>query len=133
MSEEQKEKWYNSFTREQLIERCEYLQRSCERKEETIADREMENADLDTKIEKLNEENYELYLQCKQYEDKEEDLENKIERRETIIKEIREYIEKNTQWYDEELGLVEMEGYDSNRIPVVYLYGLLEIIDKEKE
>ena len=48
-----------------------------------------------------------------------------------VIKEIREYIEKNTQWYDKELGLVEMEGYNSNRIPVVYLYGLLEILDKE--
>lgn len=46
VSEEQKEKWYNSFTREQLIERCEYLQRSCERKEDTIIDREMEIADL---------------------------------------------------------------------------------------
>ena len=48
----------------------------------------------------------------------------------SIIKEVREYIEKNTQWYDKELGLVEMEGYNSNRIPVVYLYGLLEILDK---
>ena len=47
MNEEQKEKWYKAFTREQLIERCEYLQRSCERKEDTIIDREMEIADLE--------------------------------------------------------------------------------------
>ena len=43
----QKDKWYKAFTREQLIERCEYLQRSCERKEDTIIDREMEIADLE--------------------------------------------------------------------------------------
>ena len=54
MSEEQKEKWYNSFTREQLIERCEYLQRSCERKEEQITYLDDENFDLETKIERLN-------------------------------------------------------------------------------
>lgn len=47
MNKEQEEKWYNSFTKEQLIERCEYLQRSCERKEDTIVDREMEIADLE--------------------------------------------------------------------------------------
>ena len=47
MNEEQKEKWYKAFTREQLVERCEYLQRSCERKEDTIIDREMEIADLE--------------------------------------------------------------------------------------
>ena len=87
MSEEQKEKWYNSFTREQLIERCEYLQRSCERKENSIMELEMENADLETKIEK----------------------------REAIIKEVREYI---------------------NKIPTqpvirVFKKELLEILDKE--
>ena len=49
-----KENFYNIFTREQLIERCEYLQRSCERKEDTITDREMENADLEKEIERLN-------------------------------------------------------------------------------
>ena len=47
MNEEQKEKWYNSFTKEQLIERCEYLQRSCERKENSIMELEMENANLE--------------------------------------------------------------------------------------
>ena len=55
-----------------------------------------------------------------------------IERLHSIIKEVREYIKENTQWYDKELGLVEMEGYKSNRIPVIYLYGLLEIL-KGKE
>lgn len=59
-----------------------------------------------------------------------ESLNEVIEHKDNIIKEVREYIEKSTQWYDKELGLVEMEGYNSNRIPVVYLYGLLEILDK---
>lgn len=55
MSEEQKEKWYNSFTREQLIERCEYLQRSCERKENSIMELEMEYADLESIIKEVRE------------------------------------------------------------------------------
>ena len=55
MREEQKEKWYNSFTREQLIERCEYLQRSCERKENSIMELEMEYADLENIINKAIE------------------------------------------------------------------------------
>lgn len=123
MSEEQEEKWYNAFTKEQLIERCKYLQRSCERKEDTITDREMENVDLETKIEKLKEENYELYLQCKQYEDKEEDLENKIERRETTIKEVREKIEST-----------QMLGLGSGKTFIATLMNdILEILDKGKE
>jgi septal ring factor EnvC (AmiA/AmiB activator) len=124
VKEEQREKWYKSFTREQLIERCEYLQRSCERKEETITDREMENTDLETKIEKLKEENYELYLQCRQYEDKEEDLENKIERLNNIIKEAREYVERETK-----------ELYSRNKSckylgEIMQLENVLEILDK---
>ncbi len=55
MNEEQKEKWYNSFTREQLIERCEYLQRSCERKENSIMELEIENADLESIIKEVRE------------------------------------------------------------------------------
>lgn len=54
MSEEQEEKWYKAFTREQLIERCKYLQRSCERKEEQITDLDDENFDLENEIERLN-------------------------------------------------------------------------------
>lgn len=55
MNEEQKEKWYNSFTRGQLIERCEYLQRNCERKENSIMELEMENADLESIIKEVKE------------------------------------------------------------------------------
>ena len=55
VNEEQKEKWYNSFTREQLVERCEYLQRSCERKEDSIMELEMEIADLESIIEEVRE------------------------------------------------------------------------------
>ena len=55
MNEEQKEKWYNSFTREQLIERCKYLQRSCERKEDSIMELEMENTDLEYIIKEVRE------------------------------------------------------------------------------
>ena len=50
-----------------------------------------------------------------------------------VIEEVREYIKENTQWFDKKLGLVEMEGYNTNRIPVIYLYGLLQILDKAKE
>lgn len=70
MNEEQKEKWYNSFTREQLVERCEYLQRSCERKENSIMELEMEIANLESKIEKQG----------------------------TIIKEVRELLENDYWW-----------------------------------
>ena len=59
-----------------------------------------------------------------------ERLKNQLQQKENIIKEVREYIEKNTQWYDKELGLVEMEGYETDRIPVIYKYGLLKILDK---
>ena len=55
MSEEQKEKWYKSFTKEQLIERCEYLQRSCERKENSIMELEMEMADSESIIKEVRE------------------------------------------------------------------------------
>lgn len=61
-----------------------------------------------------------------------EEKDNEIERLNNIIKEVRKYINENTKWYDKELGLVEMKGYKTNRIPVIYEYGLLEILDKEK-
>lgn len=39
-----------------------------------------------------------------------------------------EYIENNELYYDKELGLVEMMGAKSNRIPVVKTYNLLNIL-----
>lgn len=39
-----------------------------------------------------------------------------------------EYIENNELYYDKELGLVEMMGAKSNRIPVVKTYNLLDIL-----
>ena len=87
MNKEQEEKWYNSFTKEQLIERCEYLQRSCERKEEQITDLDSENFDLENEIERLNND---IKVLLKENENKEK----VIKAQDNIIKEIREYINK---------------------------------------
>lgn len=43
---------------------------------------------------------------------------------------IKEYIKENTRYYDKELGLVEIMGAGGTRTPVVYLYGLLKLLEE---
>ena len=47
-----------------------------------------------------------------------------------VLDKIKEYIKENTRYYDKELGLVEMMGAGETRTPVVYLYGLLELLEE---
>ena len=99
----------------------------------TISDYEMykimiEN-DVDGTIDRIIEKNNQLTRQ----DVKIEELEKEIERLNNIINEVREYIKNNTLWFDDELGLVEMEGYQTNRIPVVKTYYIDEILDKGEE
>lgn len=53
-----------------------------------------------------------------------------INKQKEVIDKIKEYIKENTQYYDKELGLVEIMGAGETRTPVVYLYGLLELLEK---
>lgn len=116
MSEEQKEKWYNAFTREQLVERCEYLQRSCERKEEQITDLDSENFDLENEIEKLNKQIEEYQKALDEITSEKIDLEN-------IIKEVREKIE-----------CIQILGLKSGKTLITTLLNdILKIINKEEE
>lgn len=55
---------------------------------------------------------------------------NQLQQKENVIKEVREYIEEEKLWYDKELGLVQIKGYKTDRIPIIYTCGLLEILDK---
>lgn len=48
----------------------------------------------------------------------------------SIIDKIKEYVKENTRYYDDELGLVEIMGAGHTRTPVVYLYGLLELLEE---
>jgi len=63
-------------------------------------------------------------------------LEYKIKRLEEdnkykiVSDKIKEYIKENTRYYDKKLGLVEMMGAGETRTPVVYLYGLLELLEE---
>ena len=47
-----------------------------------------------------------------------------------VLDKIKEYIKENTRYYDKELGLVEMMGAGKTRTPVIYLYGLLELLEE---
>lgn len=53
-----------------------------------------------------------------------------INQRKEVLDKIKEYIEENTQYYDKELGLVEMMGAGETRTPVIYLYGLLKLLEE---
>ena len=97
MNEEQKEKWYKAFTREQLIERCEYLQRSCERKENSIMELEMEIADLEKGYCELKEKCNKGECDCTHEEyngmcEENIKMDLEIERLHSIIKEVRERV-----------------------------------------
>lgn len=53
-----------------------------------------------------------------------------IDKYKSTIDKIKEYVKENTRYYDKELGLVEMMGAGETRTPVVYLYGLLELLEE---
>ena len=57
------------------------------------------------------------------------DLQEEKDKYKDVIDKIKEYVKENTRYYDKELGLVEMMGAGATRIPVVYLYGLLELLE----
>ena len=131
MSEEQKEKWYKAFTREQLIERCEYLQRSCERKENSIMELEMDIADLEKGYCELKEKCNKGECDCthEEYNNMCEEnikMDLEIERLHSIIKEVREYIKENTISYYTNLEHTN-EEFELIGDPKE----LLEILDKE--
>ncbi len=68
-----------------------------------------------------------------------DNLESQIKLKENIIKEVREYIEKDTRWFDSEYASVYGElctckGANSNRLEVlVNPSNILEILDKENK
>ena len=134
MNEEQKEKWYKAFTREQLIERCEYLQRSCERKENSIMELEMEIADLEKGYCELKEKCNKGECDCthEEYNNMCEEnikMDLEIERLNSIIKEVREELNKiDSATYQGDTDKKTYYKYEQTRIQK-----LLEILDKEKE
>ena len=121
MNEEQKEKWYNSFTREQLIERCEYLQRSCERKEDTIMGLEMENADLEKGYCELKEKCNRGECDCTN-----EEYNNMCEANIKLMNRIDKAIE-----YIRQLEFESEELYDISEIARLELLDILKGSDKE--
>lgn len=59
-------------------------------------------------------------------------LKQELKKYKNIVDELKKWIEKNTQWFDKELGIVEIEGYNSNRIPVIYQSQLLNKLNELK-
>lgn len=53
-----------------------------------------------------------------------------LDKYKNVIDKIKEYVKENIRYYDDELGLVEIMGAGATRIPVLYLYGLLELLEE---
>ena len=83
-------------------------------------------------IELLEKENRQLKVDLQEANDTLDTHNELIRHQKQALDEIREYIKENTWWFDEELGLVEMKGYNTNRTPVVYTCYLQNILDKVK-
>lgn len=66
-----------------------------------------------------------------------EELKNQLQQKENIIKEVREYIKKDTRWFDSEYAsiygeLCDCAGANDTRLEVlVNPSNLLKILDKE--
>ena len=101
-----------------------------------------------TGIEELMAENERLKQLCNKYEEEHsttfnewketitnkyqtlKDLQEEKDKYKNVIDKIKKYVKENTRYYDDELGLVEIMGAGATRIPVVYLYGLLELLEE---
>ena len=77
-----------------------------------------------TRLEELHDFYFEKYCDLREENKQLKDNWNKL----------KEWIETTNTWYDNELGIVDMKGYNTNRVPIVYknslLFEMQELEDK---
>ena len=87
--------------------------------------------DLKWHIQECRRTNEDLQQEIKRQEKAQVILDNQNAELQQRINKAIEYIKENEQYFDKELGLVEMMDIGNTRLPVVETYELLQILQGE--